>query len=92
MQTDKENQKGTPSSPAQAESPNHAPGDQNRQTEQNQEGEKRKVVAANDPAAFDDDYEVREEDKMGQNEIKTLDANNTSGTKRGDTFNKDANG
>jgi hypothetical protein len=92
MENNNRDQKGTPSNPSQAEQPGNSPQEPGNQERQPQEGEERKVVASNEVEAFDDDFEVREEDKIGENEIKTLDENNTSGTKRGDTFNKDANG
>jgi hypothetical protein len=76
--------------PSQEEQPRNVPqqGQQNESTPQ--EGDIRKVIREDEKEAFDDQYEVEQEDAMGEEESDTEDENNTSSNKRGDTFNRDA--
>ena len=84
------NDKPTPVNPSQAEKQHNKPVDHQREPEQHYEGEKR-PVSSSDAEAFDDDYAVEEENKIGRNEVETEDENNTNNPRKGNTFNRKAN-
>ena len=76
------------SNPSQEEQPHNKPQQGQQRTEQPKEGDIRKVKHSDEPSAFDDDFETKQEEDVRKKEADTEEENNTSVNRNGDTFNK----
>jgi hypothetical protein len=83
-------EKNNRTNPSQEDQPRNLPQQGQQNNKEPQEGEIRKVVREDDPEAIDDEYEIEQDNLIEENKADSEEENNTSGTKRGNTFNRDA--